>query len=59
MLTVYFGPSGRKLQPESARARGGIVFRPKLLQVRKRLFNRRTRAERLALLLVELLGRPA
>jgi hypothetical protein len=59
MLTVYFGPLGRKLHPRFTPAGGITVLKPKLLAVRKRLFNRRTRAERLALLLVELLGRPA
>jgi hypothetical protein len=59
MLTVYFGPLRQKLQPRLAAAEGRTVARPNFLRMHKRLFNRRNRAERLALLLVELLGRPA
>jgi hypothetical protein len=59
MTTVYFGLWRRKLQFRSIRAEGRTVQMQKVVLLRRRLFHRRKRADVLAALLVELLGRPA
>jgi hypothetical protein len=58
MVTVYFGLSGTKLQFRGNGAEGRAVRMKKMLFLRKRLFTRRKRADVLAALLAELLGRP-
>jgi hypothetical protein len=59
MTTLYFGHSGSKLQFQGNGAEGITVPMQKILFLRKRLFTRRKRADALAALLAELLGRPA
>jgi hypothetical protein len=58
MFTVYFGPSGQLLQLRRVRAEGRTDQRTKMpFLLRRRL--KRKRADLLASLLVELLGRSA
>jgi hypothetical protein len=59
MTTLYFGLSGSKLQFLDNGAEGRRVPMQKIPFLRKRLFTRRKRADALAALLAELLGRPA
>jgi hypothetical protein len=59
MSTVYFDPSKPNLHPGRVHAEGRTSPVQNMLSLRKRLFNKRKRADRLADLLVELLGRAA
>jgi hypothetical protein len=58
MITVYFGLSGANLQFPGLGAEGRTVPMQKFPFLRRRLFIRRKRADVLAALLAELLGRP-
>jgi hypothetical protein len=53
---VYFGPSAANLQFRECRAGGRTDQRTNVSSLRKILFTRKKRADRLAALLVEIIG---
>jgi len=59
MDTVYFGLPGPFLQRFRTRVEGKTGALTNFAPLRKRLFNRRKRADVVAALLAELLSRPA
>jgi hypothetical protein len=53
---VYFGPSASNLQFREYRAEGKRVQSTNVISLRKLLFTRKKRADRLAALLAEIIG---
>jgi hypothetical protein len=53
---VYFGPSRPNLQFQELLAEGRTDQRPNVSILRKKLLTRKKRADRLAALLVEIIG---